>query len=94
MASTTAPAPESTVAPADPTTTVATTEPAEAPVPPTTESVTSTEPEAISQGVDEEADPNTGTWFFIASVAAVLGLGTFVAFRARSARRARDAAGP
>lgn len=100
VASTTTPAPDSTPPPTDPTTTVAVTEPTEAPVP-TTESVTSTEPdttstepEAISAGVDEEADPNTGTWFFIASVAAVLGLGTFVAFRARSARRARDAAAP
>ena len=74
------------------TTTMAITEPTEAPLPPTTETVATTEPEPVSENVDEEADPNTGTWFFIASVAAVLGLGTFVAFRARSARRARDAA--
>ena len=76
------------------TTTVAITEPSEATVPPTTGSVASTEPELISENVDEDADPNTGTWFFIASVAAVLGLGAFVAIRARSARRARDAAEP
>jgi len=92
VASTTAPAPESTVSPTDPTTTVAVTEPTDAPASPTTEAVTTTEP--ALQSVDEDADPNTGTWFFIASVAAVLGLGTFVAFRARSARRARDSAEP
>ena len=76
-------------------TTVATTEPSEPTTPPTTEVVdtTTTDP-TVSANIDEDADPNTGTWFFIASVAAVLGLGTFVAFRARSARRARDAAGP
>ncbi len=42
-------------------------------------------------GVDENGSQDTGTWFFIASVAAVLGLGVFVAFRARSARRTGDA---
>jgi uncharacterized protein YcnI len=94
VASTTAPSPETTVAPTEPTATVPVTEPAAAPAPPTTASVATTEPEPTSQNVDEDADPNTGTWFFIASVAAVLGLGTFVAFRARSARRARDAAAP
>ena len=95
VASTTPPAPDSTVPSTDATTTtVAITEPSEATVPPTTGSVASTEPELISENVDEDADPNTGTWFFIASVAAVLGLGAFVAIRARSARRARDAAEP
>jgi len=89
VASTTMPPPESTVPSTDATTTtVVTTEPTEATVPPTTE------PELIAENVDEEADPNTGTWFFIASVAAVLGLGAFVAVRARSARRARDSAEP
>ena len=92
VASTTTPAPETTPPATDAaaTTTVVITEPTEATMPPTSESVATSEPTAES--VDEEADPNTGTWFFIASVAAVLGLGTFVAFRARSARQARDSA--
>lgn len=95
VASTTTPAPDTTPPATDATTTTeAVTEPADATVPPTSESAATTDLEPISEGVDEEADPNTGTWFFIASVAAVLGLGTFVAFRARSARRARDSAEP
>jgi len=40
---------------------------------------------------DENGSQSTGTWFFVASIAAVLGLGAFVAFRARSARNSRDA---
>ncbi len=42
-------------------------------------------------GIDENGSQDTGTWFFIASIAAVLGLGGFVALRARSARRAGEA---
>lgn len=75
--------PSSTASTAAPTTTVAgaTTATVEAP--------TSTELAAV--GIDENGSQNTGTWFFIASVAAVLGLGVFVAFRARSARKTNGA---
>ncbi len=53
---------------------------------PTSESPSSTLPVVATDG-----SQNTGTWFFIASIAAILGLGAFVALRARSARNARDA---
>jgi periplasmic copper chaperone A len=56
----------------------------------TTDTTLTTEP--VVTGIDADADPNTGTWFFIATVATVLGLGAFVAFRARSARQAREIA--
>lgn len=90
---TTTPPPSEPSAPttAATTTTLATTEPQETTQATTTEVPTTPEPVSTVDGVDEGADPNTGTWFFIASVAAVLGLGTFVAFRARSARRATGA---
>ena len=50
------------------------------------------EPVLISPGVDEGANSDTGTRAFIVSVAAVLALGGFVAYRARQARAeiARD----
>jgi uncharacterized protein YcnI len=54
-----------------------------------TDAPTSTELAAV--GIDENGSQNTGTWFFIASIAAVLGLGAFVALQARSARRAGEA---
>ncbi|HYN31629.1 MAG TPA: DUF1775 domain-containing protein, partial [Ilumatobacteraceae bacterium] len=54
-----------------------------------TDAPTSTE--LAVAGIDENGSQDTGTWFFIASVAAVLGLGVFVAFRARSARRSNEA---
>jgi hypothetical protein len=44
--------------------------------------------EVVASGVDEPADPRTGTVMFIVSVAAVLGLGGFVVYRARQARAA------
>ena len=53
-----------------------------------TDAPTSTE--LVAVGIDENGSQDTGTWFFIASVAAVVGLGVFVAFRARSARRSSD----
>ncbi len=54
---------------------------------PTNESPTPTQvPVAATDG-----SQNTGTWFFIASIAAIVGLGVFVTLRARSARRSRDA---
>ena len=62
------------------TSVAATVAPADAP--------TSTEPAPV--GIDESGSQDTGTWFFIASVAAVLGLFAFVALRARSARRAGE----
>jgi uncharacterized protein YcnI len=80
---TTTPTPATTAAAstAAPTTTVAAVPAADAP--------TSTELATVE--TDENGSQNTGTWFFVASVAAVLGLGVFVAFRARSARNSRDA---
>jgi uncharacterized protein YcnI len=54
-----------------------------------TDAPTSTEITAV--GIDENGSQDTGTWFFVASVTAVLGLGVFVAFRARSARRSGEA---
>lgn len=71
--STTAPSTTTTAATTVPETTVA-----------DTAAATTSEPAIV--GIDENGSQNTGTWFFIASVAAVLGLGVFVAFRARSAR--------
>ncbi len=54
-----------------------------------TDAPTSTE--LAVAGIDKNGSQDTGTWFFIASVAAVLGLGVFVAFRARSARKSNEA---
>jgi periplasmic copper chaperone A len=83
-ATTTAPTtmPATTVAAptAAPTTTVAAV--------PATDATTTTELATVA--TDKNGSQNTGTWFFVASVAAVLGLGVFVAFRARSARKSRD----
>ena len=49
--------------------------------------------EPIATGIDEDGDPRTGTIMFIVSIAAVVGLGAFVAFRSRQARAgsSRDA---
>ena len=55
---------------------------------PGTDAATST---VLAATTDENGSQNTGTWFFVASIAAVLGLGVFVALRARSARNSRDA---
>jgi uncharacterized protein HemX len=75
------------------TTEPATTEPATT-EPATTEAAT-TEPTAVTStsepivvAVDEDATPDsrTGTIMFIASVAAVLGIGAFVVYRSRQAR--------
>ena len=84
VATTTAPPPTTTPASTTPSTTASTTVAR-------TDAPTSTEMAAV--GIDENGSQNTGTWFFIASVAAVLGLGVFVAFRARSARKTNEAAG-
>lgn len=54
----------------------------------TTVSPTPSVAEVVAEGVDEPADPRTGTVMFIVSVAAVLGLGGFVVYRARQARAA------
>jgi len=89
VATTTAPpattAPASTAAP----TTTAAAATTVAPTVPGTDAPTSTDLAAVT--TDENGSQNTGTWFFVASIAAVLGLGVFVAFRARSARNSRDA---
>ena len=93
VATTTAPpattAPTSTAAPAStaaPTTAATTTV---ASTVPGTDAPTSTDLAAVT--TEENGSQSTGTWFFVASIAAVLGLGVFVAFRARSARNTRDA---
>jgi len=88
VATTTAPATTAAPTTAAPTTTAATT------VPETTvaDTAATTTSEPAFVGIDENGSQNTGTWFFIASVAAVLGLGVFVAFRARSARNSGDSA--
>ena len=89
VATTTAPpastAPASTAAP----TTTAAAATTVAPTVPGTDAPSSTVLAAVT--TDENGSQSTGTWFFVASIAAVLGLGVFVAFRARSARNARDA---
>ena len=64
------------------TTDTATTEPA------ATDAASPTTSEVVPTGVNEAADPRTGTIMFIVSVAAVLGLGVFVYYRARQARAA------
>ncbi len=90
VATTTAPA--TTAAPTTtPPTTAATSVP-ETSVPDTTvaDTAAATTSEPAIVGIDENGSQNTGTWFFVASVAAVLGLGVFVAFRARSARNSGD----
>ena len=51
------------------------------------EAVPSTsEPVAVAADVDEGSNSQIGTIMFIASVAAVLGIGAFVVFRSRQAR--------
>jgi hypothetical protein len=59
-----------------PTTTAASTE---------SEAVPSTS-EPVSGGNDDGADTRTGTIMFIASIAAILGIGAFVVFRSRQAK--------
>ncbi|HSL73974.1 MAG TPA: YcnI family protein [Ilumatobacteraceae bacterium] len=96
VASTTVP--PTTTAPVSATTEVPVTVPSDDPADttPVTDTTPTTDPtgttEPVVTGIDADADPNTGTWFFIATVATVLGLGAFVAFRARSARQAREIA--
>ncbi len=75
----TTPAATAAVSTAAPATTVAAV--------PAVDVTTSSEPAAVA--TDENGSQDTGTWFFVATVAAVLGLGVFVAFRARSARNSR-----
>jgi periplasmic copper chaperone A len=62
-------------------TTVAITEPTEP-------SSATTEPLVIAEGTDEDADPNTGTVFFIASIVAVVVVAAFATWRARVGRKA------
>jgi uncharacterized protein YcnI len=72
---------------------VATTEPATT-EPATTEPTTAdtaaapstSEPALVSAGVDDGANSRVGTIMFIASMAAILGIGAFVVFRSRQAR--------
>ena len=96
VATTTTPA-TTTPATTTPSATASTTAPTTAPEAATTVAATSaptdTPPstEVATVGVDENGSQDTGTWFFVASIAAVLGLGAFVAWRARSARRADEA---
>jgi uncharacterized protein YcnI len=79
----------------EPATTASTTEPSTTDTPTTTDmladtatetSVAPSTSEVASTGVDEAGDSRTGTIAFIVSIAAVLGLGAFVAYRARQAR--------
>lgn len=69
-----------------PTTEPATTEPAttEPVVADTVEVPSTSEPAPVSAGVDDNS--RTGTIMFIASIAAILGIGAFVVFRSRQAR--------
>ena len=92
-------APATTVSPsttavdtAAPTTT-AEVEPA---VPASTEAVdvASSTDVTVAAAPDEVGDPDTGTWFFVASIVAVLVIGVIVYFRARSARAAQDSTSP
>jgi uncharacterized protein YcnI len=98
VATTTAPpttSPPATTNPPDAAapTAAPTTAPATAPVTePTDASPGSTEPLLIS--TDEDADPNTGTMFFIASIAAVAVVAGFATWRARSGRKAPAANEP
>jgi uncharacterized protein YcnI len=48
------------------------------------------EPATTTPAEDDSGDSDTGTFFFIATMVVVLGLGVFVYFRARSARAGRD----
>jgi periplasmic copper chaperone A len=87
VATTTAPA--ETTAPPTTSAAPATTAASSTVAPSVTDAPTSTVLAVVS--TDENGSQSTGTWFFVASIAAVLGLGVFVAFRARSARNSRDA---
>ncbi len=64
----------------------ATTTPSTELSPDTTAASSTSEPALISTGVDESGSSQTGTIMFIASMAAVLGLGGFVVYRSRQAR--------
>jgi uncharacterized protein YcnI len=79
--------PPPTTAPAAPA--PAATEPPAATVPSTgvDPSVATTEPVVVAEVDDGGGGVRSGTWFFIASVTAMLGIFAFAALRARSARR-------
>jgi uncharacterized protein YcnI len=81
-------APGATATTASPATDSSTTTEAAAPTTetPTSEAPTTSEPVLISEVADESGDSGTGTIIFIASIAAVLGLGGLVAYRSRQAR--------
>jgi uncharacterized protein YcnI len=72
-------APESTDAAVDTT-------PSTEASPDTTAASSTSEPAPTSTGIDQPGSSGTGTIMFIASVAAVLGLGGFVVYRSRQAR--------
>ena len=58
--------------------------------PSTTDTVaapSTSDPVPVSSGVDDGADSRVGTIMFIASMTAILGIGAFVVFRSRQARR-------
>lgn len=59
-----------------------------------TESTDTTEPAVIAEGTDEDADPNTGTVFFIATLGAVVVVAAFATWRARVGRKASAATEP
>lgn len=73
--------PSATVPSVAASTTVEVTEPTGAPA-------ATTEPPVVIEGIDEDADPNTGTVFFIATIAAVVVVAAFATWRARVGRRA------
>lgn len=61
---------------------------------PTEPSPGTTEPVLIAESTDQDADSNTGTVFFIASIAAVAVVAGFATWRARVGRRAPAATEP
>ena len=95
VATTVAPAITQPAATDAPSTTTATTEPSATSESPTSSASAASAPtstETIGPADDEGTNSGTGTIVFIASIAAVLGLGAFVVSRARQSRPAgRDA---
>ena len=68
------------------TTEPTTTEPPATTEPETTEAAATTSSVPVSTGVNEAADPRTGTIMFVITIVVVLGLGGFVVYRSRQAR--------
>ena len=90
---TTAPPPEATAPESTDAVVATTTEAPSTTEAPTETSIAPATSEPIATGIDEDGDPRTGTIMFIVSIAAVVGLGAFVAYRSRQARAgtSRDA---